>query len=66
MGESAVCFDPVEEIQRAFPVVGVGSEGIADGLVVDGGLVLDGIWGLRVEIKSGVWEKRGRKEKMNR
>ena len=55
MGELAVCFDPVEELQSAFLVVGVAREGIPDGLAVEVRLVWEGIWGLRVKIGSGVW-----------
>lgn len=54
MGELALGFDPVEELQRTFPVVGVARKGFADSLVVEVGLVWEGIWGLRVEMGSGV------------
>lgn len=68
MGEVASCFNPIEELKGAFPVFRVAREGFVDGSVVDMGLVREGIWGLRVEMRSGVWEYRVRsrgKESMN-
>lgn len=65
MSDVAVGFDPVEELEGAFPVIGVAREGLAYCALVEIVRIPLGFWVLGVEMGSGREEELSWSEKRN-